>query len=163
MKYKLTKNSIEIFGKKLYQIQAIASFGSVVKGELGGYIESKKNLDVSGNAWVYGDARVYGNARVYGDAWVYGKIKIGVGYFFGFLLSFEKCLFTNPKNPSSTNINVLSTIEYLLKFLENSHPATSRSPGIILAILKLLCKINNLIFISLAKKNPQIFQLLNLL
>ena len=38
-KYKLTKKFIYNFeGVKLFQIQATASFGSVVKGELGGYI-----------------------------------------------------------------------------------------------------------------------------
>jgi len=79
-KYKLTKKSItNIFGIKLFQIQATVSFGLVVKGELGGYIESEKNLSqVSGNAWVYGDARVY------------GKIKCKVGFYFGFLYKGEK-------------------------------------------------------------------------
>jgi len=46
-------------GKTLYRIRRISN------GELGGYIESEKNLSqVSGNAWVYGDARVSGNAQV---------------------------------------------------------------------------------------------------
>ncbi len=73
MKYKLTKNSIEVCGKKLFQIQATVSFGNIEKGELGGYIEKEENLSQENNAWVYGDARVSGNARVYGDAWVYGN------------------------------------------------------------------------------------------
>ena len=44
-------------------------------GQLGGFVESEKNLDqsLSGNAWVSGDAQVYGNAWVYGDAEVYGN------------------------------------------------------------------------------------------
>ncbi len=37
MKYSLTKNSIEIDGRKLYQIKAEMSFGNVKKGDLGGY------------------------------------------------------------------------------------------------------------------------------
>ena len=72
-KYELTDEFIEIFGgKKLYRIKALVSFGVVVAGQLGGFIESEKNLDqsLSGNAWVSGNARVYGSARVYGDAWV---------------------------------------------------------------------------------------------
>ena len=106
-KYSLTKNKIEVFGKTLFQIKAEMSFGSIVKGELGGYIEKEENLaQVSGNAWVYGDARVYGdawvygnarvygdaqvygnawvygNAQVYGDARVYGTLKLLAGYFF---------------------------------------------------------------------------------
>ena len=60
----------EVFGVKLFRIRALVSFGTVIKGELGGWIEKEANLDaqVCGNAWVYGDARVYGNAWVYGDA-----------------------------------------------------------------------------------------------
>ena len=74
-KYELTDEFIEIFGgKKLYRIKALVSFGVVVAGQLGGFIESEKNLDqsLSSNAWVSGDARVYGDARVSGDAEVYG-------------------------------------------------------------------------------------------
>ena len=78
-KYELTDEFIEIFGgKKLYRIKALVSFGVVVAGQLGGFIESEKNLDqsLSGNAWVSGDARVYGNAEVYGDARVYGNAEV---------------------------------------------------------------------------------------
>ena len=66
-KYELTDEFIEIFGgKKLYRIKALVSFGVVVAGQLGGFIESEKNLDqsLSGNAWVSGNALVYGSARV---------------------------------------------------------------------------------------------------
>ena len=78
-KYELTDEFIEIFGgKKLYRIKALVSFGVVVAGQLGGFVESEKNLDqsLSGNAWVYGDARVYGNAWVSGDARVYGDARV---------------------------------------------------------------------------------------
>ena len=72
-KYELTGEFIEHWsGKKLYRIRALVSFGVVVAGQLGGFVESEKNLDqsLSGNAWVYGNARVSGDARVYGNAWV---------------------------------------------------------------------------------------------
>ena len=55
-------------GRTLYRIKAkvaIASLG-IAAGTLGGYVESEKNLDHSGNAWVSGNAQVYGNAWVYG-------------------------------------------------------------------------------------------------
>ena len=70
-KYELTDEFIEHWsGKKLYRIRALVTFGSVVVGQLGGFVESEKNLDQSllGNAWVSGDAQVYGDARVSGDA-----------------------------------------------------------------------------------------------
>ena len=78
-KYELTDEFIvHCSGKKLYRIRALVTFGAVMAGQLGGFIESEKNLDQSllGNAWVYGDARVYGNARVYGDARVYGNAQV---------------------------------------------------------------------------------------
>ena len=75
-KYELTGEFVVHWsGKKLYRIRALVSFGVVVAGQLGGFVESEKNLDqsLSGNAWVYGNAEVYGNARVYGNAQVYGN------------------------------------------------------------------------------------------
>ena len=78
-KYELTDEFIEHWnGKKLYRIRALVSFGVVVAGQLGGFVESEKNLDqsLSGNAWVYGNAWVSGNARVYGNAWVYGDARV---------------------------------------------------------------------------------------
>ena len=74
-KFELTAESkINIFGKKLFRIKALISFGDVEEGETGGWIEKEENLEQSsGNAWVYGNAEVYGNARVYGNAEVYGN------------------------------------------------------------------------------------------
>ena len=71
-KYKLTKTTKTIYGKTLYQIECTLAFGSIVKGEKGGYIEAEKNLSMYGNAWVFGNARVFGNAWVYGNALVSG-------------------------------------------------------------------------------------------
>ena len=71
-KYELTAEFIEKWGKKLFRIKALISFGSVEAGELGGYVEKEDNLAQTGNAWVSGDARVYGDAWVYGNAWVSG-------------------------------------------------------------------------------------------
>ena len=81
-KYELTAEFIEKWGKKLFRIKALISFGSVEVGELGGYVEKEDNLAQDGNAWVYGNARVcgdaevYGNARVCGDAEVYGNAEV---------------------------------------------------------------------------------------
>ena len=77
-KFELTAESkINIFGKKLFRIKALISFGDVEEGETGGWIEKEENLEQSsGNAWVYGNAEVYGNARVYGNAEVYGNARV---------------------------------------------------------------------------------------
>lgn len=77
-KFELTAESkINIFGKKLFRIKALISFGDVEEGETGGWIEKEENLEQSsGDAWVYGDAEVSGNARVSGNAWVYGNARV---------------------------------------------------------------------------------------
>ena len=75
-KYELTAEFIEKWGKKLFRIKALISFGSVEAGELGGYVEKEDNLAQDGDAWVYGNARVYGNAEVYGNARVYGNAEV---------------------------------------------------------------------------------------
>ncbi len=61
-------------GRTLYRIKAKRAIDriGVAAGDLGGYVESEKNLSHDGSAWVYGEARVYGSAWVYGEARVYG-------------------------------------------------------------------------------------------
>ena len=85
-KYRLTEETTKVGNRTLYRtlyrIQALRDFGNVKEGDIGGYIESEKNLSQDGNAWVSGDARVYGNACVYGnarvsgDACVYGNARV---------------------------------------------------------------------------------------
>ena len=75
-KFELTTDTKIHFGRKLFRIKALISFGNVNAGDLGGYVESEKNLSQSGDAWVYGDAEVYGDAWVYGNARVYGDAEV---------------------------------------------------------------------------------------
>ena len=75
-KYELTDETQEWNGRTLHRIRALADFGDVKAGELGGWIEKEENLSHNGNAWVYGDAQVYGDAWVYGDAQVYGDARV---------------------------------------------------------------------------------------
>ena len=82
MKYKLAKNTKEVNGITLFQIQSLKDFGNVKKGNIGGWIAKEDNLSQEGNAWVYGDAKVFsnakvcGNAEVCGNAWVFGDAKV---------------------------------------------------------------------------------------
>lgn len=55
-------------GKTIYRIIALRDFGDVKAGDVGGYVESEKNLSHYGNCWIYDDAKVYGNARVKDNA-----------------------------------------------------------------------------------------------
>ena len=75
-KFELTTDTKMRFGKKLFRIKALISFGNVRAGDVGGYIEKEENLSQYGNAWVYGDARVSGDARVYGNARVCGNAEV---------------------------------------------------------------------------------------
>ena len=69
-------------GVILHRIQAVRDFGSIHKGDKGGWVGMECNLSHDGFCWVgdeakvYGDARVYGDASIYGDARVYGNAKV---------------------------------------------------------------------------------------
>lgn len=67
-KYILTDDTIYIGNKLLHRIKAIRSFNDVKEGDLGGYIQSEKNLSHEGNCWIYDDAKVYDAAIVRDDA-----------------------------------------------------------------------------------------------
>ena len=75
-KYELTSETKVINGVELHRIKALESFGRVEKGELGGWIESEKNLSQDGDAWVSGKATVFENATVGGNAFISGKATI---------------------------------------------------------------------------------------
>ena len=60
----------------LHRIRAIAEFGLVKIGDLGGWIEKEENLSHEGKAWVWGNAEVWGNAKVCGDAKVWGNAEV---------------------------------------------------------------------------------------
>lgn len=81
-RYELTKEEFELesFGVTLYRIRALRSFdvGSITveQGELGGWVESEKNLSQDGTAWVFHEAKVYGNAVVRDAATVFNDAEV---------------------------------------------------------------------------------------
>ena len=75
-KYKLTDETMTIYGRTLYRIEALRDFSDVKKGDKGGYIEKEENLSQNSNCWVYDDAMVYGTARVYDNAKVYDYAEV---------------------------------------------------------------------------------------
>ena len=60
----------------LHRIRAVAEFGLVKIGDLGGWIEKEENLSHEGKAWVCGDAKVCGDAEVWGNAKVCGDAEV---------------------------------------------------------------------------------------
>ena len=76
-KYELTaETKVNAFGKTLFRIKALISFGEVKEGDLGGWVEKEENLAQGGNAWVSGNAEVCGDAEVSGNARVYGNARV---------------------------------------------------------------------------------------
>ena len=72
----------------LRRIRSVRSFGDVLEGDFGGYLESVNNLEPSGNCWIYddstvsrfcrvlGDAKIKGNSRLDGEAYAYGSATV---------------------------------------------------------------------------------------
>ena len=69
-KYEFTGETRQHGGVTLRQIRRISD------GEIGGWIESEKNLSHEGDAWVSGNAKVYCNAWVSGNAKVYCNAQV---------------------------------------------------------------------------------------
>ena len=75
-KYKLTEETINVYGRTLYRIEALRDFGDVKKGDKGGFIENENNLTQYGKCWVYDNAEVSGYAMVHNNATVSGNAKV---------------------------------------------------------------------------------------
>lgn len=82
-KYELIDDDFDfISSRKVYRIKALRDFGSVVKSDIGGYVECEENLSHLGNCWIYDDAHVFDKARVYDDAsvcmnaWVFDDAEV---------------------------------------------------------------------------------------
>ena len=64
MKYELIPSDREGF----YRVKALRDFNDVKKGDIGGYVESEKNLSQLGDCWIYDNAVVRDNAKIYNNA-----------------------------------------------------------------------------------------------
>ena len=60
----------------LFRIKALKDFGNVKKGDIGGYVESEKNLSQYDDCWIYDNAKVCDNAVVIGKAIVCGNARV---------------------------------------------------------------------------------------
>ena len=77
MKYELlTHDTITYAGRTLYRVRYLRDVVHLRKGDLGGYIESERNLDQNGECVVCDEARVYDNAQVSDNAHVYGNAQV---------------------------------------------------------------------------------------
>ena len=69
-KYKLTEETKVINGHTLHRIEALKDFGTVKKGELGGWIETEDNLSQYCNCWVDDEAMVYDANNEMANQWL---------------------------------------------------------------------------------------------
>lgn len=70
-KYAITDNCkfLKQFGyTKVCEIVATRNFGEILEGDLGGWVESEKNLSHEGKCWITDNAMIFDNARVEHDA-----------------------------------------------------------------------------------------------
>lgn len=75
-KYQLTSETKTHNGKLLHRIEALRDFGDVEAGNLGGWVESEKNLSHEGDCWVYDEAWVFDNAKVTENVRVKGTSRV---------------------------------------------------------------------------------------
>ena len=75
-KYTLAEDTKTVSGYTLHRIKALKDFAHARVGQLGGWIETEKNLSGSGDSWVAAEARVFGDAQVFGDALASGKARV---------------------------------------------------------------------------------------
>ena len=54
------------------RVVALKSFGDVKEGDIGGFVDSEKNLSQEGNCWIFDNAIVSDDAKVSGYAMVSG-------------------------------------------------------------------------------------------
>ena len=89
-KYEFTGETIDFKGRTLYRIRALRDFGSVKRGDLGGYIETVENLGLDDTSWVADEAKAFDNARVMDGALLSGNAIIKDGAkLFGNASAFE--------------------------------------------------------------------------
>lgn len=101
-KYKLTEETIEFNGVKLYRIEALKNFGCVKKGDKGGFVQSENNLSQLGNCWIFDDSKAIGNSLVYKNALLSGNsiicdnaVASGFSWIYSHSIVCEKAFITN--------------------------------------------------------------------
>lgn len=80
-KYTLSDQAMRLAdGTILHRIRALKSFDAngriVLKGALGGWVQSEDNLSQKGKCWIHDDARAYGQSRVLDDATLHDESEI---------------------------------------------------------------------------------------
>lgn len=75
-KYELTDETMEYDGHILHRIRALRDFNDVKAGDLGGWVQSEKNLSHDGYAWIYDNGKVWDDATIGDYARVYDNAMV---------------------------------------------------------------------------------------
>ena len=76
-KYELVMDDVYYLkNTHLFRIRALRDFGDVKKGDLGGYVQSERNLSHSGDCWLYNYSKCYNNGRVTKNAKLLGRSEV---------------------------------------------------------------------------------------
>jgi len=70
-------NELEDSEFQIYRIKALKDFGDVKTGDLGGYVQSEKNLSHDGDCWIYDKSKAFDDAIIKDNAKIYGLVKVG--------------------------------------------------------------------------------------
>ena len=76
VKFELTDIKKIVNGHTVHRIVCVEPFHIYKKGDLGGWVESEKNLSQFGKCWIADDAVVYNNGYVGDDAWVGNNARV---------------------------------------------------------------------------------------
>lgn len=136
-KYEFTREKKVICGRTVKRIRAVRDFAGVKAGDLGGWIESEKNLSHVGNCWVEGNAIVCGdakvsenalvcrnatvseNARVYGHSYVSGNAKVS-----GYALVYEDAVVSGNTEVSEYEVVGGDTLMYAKRKEQSYEPVS---------------------------------------
>lgn len=75
-KFELTDEYIFHRGKKLFRIRALRDFGSVKRGDIGGFVEKESNLSQEGNCWIHDNAKVFNYGVVRSNATISDEAEV---------------------------------------------------------------------------------------
>lgn len=126
-KYELTDEKWLWSGHELYRIRACKDmcnekgFAFVNEGDLGGFIESERNLGISDASWVRFNAKVYGNAVVKENATITDNVEVyGNAVIKGNSTIYGKCQVSGDCTVESTLMNGCARVSGTAKVTNSS-------------------------------------------
>jgi len=80
-RYELLSEGTDWNGRNLHRIRALKTFEiakgtTVSRGDIGGYVESERNLSQDGRAWIFSDAVCCDSAQISGNAVASGGVVV---------------------------------------------------------------------------------------